>query len=311
MKYNIKLKGLFYIIMWFGDNQQYESYNNHESLLIQPTTSTSSIMNDNIIIPTNSFLYNALNQTFSVEQLLDQYNRDLLSIIKEQKEQEEQNEEEEKDNSEEDEKLLILKKEGENKKILHKKKKKPSDITLTEAEFLEKIILIKNKIAKLYKEYNILKKKLEEEDTEINEILAMKDKNQELHKLLNKRFFISCMENDSRVNSIQERERNTNEVLDEIYSVKKKEKILLNIRMFKIQEMILMLKKIISYQNDENGSIVNPNEYICTICAEDRKVKYCMEPCGHLFCDSCSFRIQNNCHICRHRVNKKIRMYFN
>lgn len=304
--------------MWV-DDQEYEAYNNYETLLIEPTIPTSSIMNDNIIIPTNSFLYNALNQSFSVEQLLDQYNRDLVSIITEQKEKEEeddkngeeQNEEEEKDNSEEDEKLLILKKEGENKKILHKKKKKQSDITLTEAEFLQKIILIKNKIAKLYKEYNILKKKLEEEDTEINEILAMKDKNQELHKLLNKRFFISCMENDSRVTSIQEREKNTNEVLEEIYSVKKKEKIILNMRMFKIQDIILMLKKIISYQNDENGSIVNPNEYICTICAEDRKVKYCMEPCGHLFCDSCSFRIQNNCHICRHRVNKKIRMYFN
>lgn len=300
--------------MWF-DDQEYAAYNNYETLLIEPTSSI--INNNNNIIPTNSFLYNALNQTFSVEQLLDQYNRDLLSIIKEQKEQEDEDEKEEDDdnekenNSEEHEKLVILKKEGENKKILYKKKKKPSDITLTEAEFLEKIILIKDKIAKLYKEYNILKKKLEEQDTEINEILAMKEKNQELHKLLNKRFFISCMENDSRVTSIQEREKNTNEVLEEIYSVKKKEKIILNMRMFKIQDMILMLKKIISYQNDENGSIVNPNEYICTICAEDRNVKYCMEPCGHLFCDACSFRIQNNCHICRHRVNKKIRMYFN
>jgi len=303
--------------MWF-DDQEYAAYNNYETLLIEPIIPSSSIINDNNnnIIPTNSFLYNALNQSFSVEQLLDQYNRDLLSIIKEQKEQEEdeKEEEEEQDDNEkeeEDKKLLIFKKEGENKKILPKRKKKPSDISLTEAEFLEKIILIKDKIAKLYKEYNILKKKLEEQDTEINEILAMKDKNQELHKLLNKRFYISCMENDSRVTSIQEREKNTNEVLEEIYNVKKKEKIILNMRMFKIQDMILMLKKIISYQNDENGSIVNPNEYICTICAEDRNVKYCMEPCGHLFCDACSFRIQNNCHICRHRVNKKIRMYFN
>jgi hypothetical protein len=300
--------------MWF-DDQEYAAYNNYETLLVEPIRPSSSIINDNHIIPTNSFLYNALNQSFSVEQLLDQYNRDLLSIIKEQKEKE-QEEQENDDHSEkeeeEDEKLLILKKEGENKKILPKKKKKPSaDISLTEAEFLEKIILVKNKIAKLYKEYNILKKKLEEQDTEINEILAMKEKNQELHKLLNKRFFISCMENDSRVTSIQEREKNTNEVLEEIYSVKKKEKIILNMRMFKIQDTILMLKKIISYQNDENGSIVNPNEYICTICAEDKNVKYCMEPCGHLFCDACSFRIQNNCHICRHRVNKKIRMYFN
>lgn len=307
--------------MWF-DDQEYAAYNNYETLLIEPSrpSSSSSTINDNNnhIVPTNSFLYNALNQTFSVEQLLDQYNRDLLSIIKEQKEQEEYEKEEEDEKEEydhnekdEDKRLLILKKEGENKKILPKKKKKPSDISLTEAEFLEKIILVKNKIAKLYKEYNILKKKLEEQDTEINEILDMKEKNQELHKLLNKRFFISCMENDSRVTSIQEREKNTNEVLEEIYNVKKKEKIILNMRMFKIQDMILMLKKIISYENHENGSIVNPNEYICTICAEDRNVKYCMEPCGHLFCDACSFRIQNNCHICRHRVNKKIRMYFN
>lgn len=49
-------------------------------------------------------------------------------------------------------------------------------------------------------------------------------------------------------------------------------------------------------------------EYQCTICFKDR-VKYCMAPCGHTFCGSCSQKMIHSCFICRGNVLTKIRMY--
>lgn len=55
----------------------------------------------------------------------------------------------------------------------------------------------------------------------------------------------------------------------------------------------------------------------CTICYE-RKPTHCLVPCGHIFCDECIRKTDNeinynlttyNCMTCRQRVEKKIKVY--
>ena len=54
----------------------------------------------------------------------------------------------------------------------------------------------------------------------------------------------------------------------------------------------------------------NENEPVCTICISE-PVVYCMNPCGHTYCQSCSLRHAGGCFVCRTPVKDKIRIFFN
>jgi len=54
----------------------------------------------------------------------------------------------------------------------------------------------------------------------------------------------------------------------------------------------------------------NENEPVCTICIE-HPVVYCMNPCGHTYCQSCSQRQAGPCFVCRTPVRDKVKIYFN
>ena len=54
----------------------------------------------------------------------------------------------------------------------------------------------------------------------------------------------------------------------------------------------------------------NENEPICTICIQETVV-FCMNPCGHTYCHSCSQRQAGPCFVCRTPVKDKIRIFFN
>jgi hypothetical protein len=313
--------------MWFDyqENGDYMVGHTSSYRTIIPPPSSSRNQNQN-----SSFLSNVLNENFSVEQLLNQYNRDLTAILEEQREKEEEElegttdiidltfldtenpKENEKDKNKDKDKETNLPKSNSKSKKMKKEKSKELDISLTEAEFLQKLLSIKKKIAKLYKEYNLLKGQVNELDIEIKDINKIKDNNTDLNESLNQCFFTYCMEKDHEceINLIHERGGLICSLMDKIINIKQENKDEKIKKMDELTNTILMFKKIIDYKNDEDGNIIKTDDNMCTICVEDKRVQYCMEPCGHLFCESCTQRINNICHICRNRVNKKIRIYF-
>lgn len=54
----------------------------------------------------------------------------------------------------------------------------------------------------------------------------------------------------------------------------------------------------------------NENEPVCIICIEE-PIVYCMSPCGHTYCQSCSQKQAGPCFICRTPVRDKVKMFFN
>ena len=76
----------------------------------------------------------------------------------------------------------------------------------------------------------------------------------------------------------------------------------------KLQNMI-RLKELIDIENDQNTSSDDENKILCTICTE-KKIEYCVNPCGHCFCADCNNRLFLNCHTCRGTVTSKIKIYY-
>lgn len=53
----------------------------------------------------------------------------------------------------------------------------------------------------------------------------------------------------------------------------------------------------------------NENEPVCTICISE-PVVFCMNPCGHTYCQNCSLRHAGGCFVCRTPVKDKIKIFF-
>ena len=49
---------------------------------------------------------------------------------------------------------------------------------------------------------------------------------------------------------------------------------------------------------------------VCSICTTDR-VTMALNPCGHVFCNSCGQKQRSQCYICRCSVTNRLRIYFN
>ena len=54
----------------------------------------------------------------------------------------------------------------------------------------------------------------------------------------------------------------------------------------------------------------NENEPLCSICIQEQVV-YCMNPCGHTYCQTCSHRQSGPCFFCRTPVRDKVKIFFN
>jgi len=48
---------------------------------------------------------------------------------------------------------------------------------------------------------------------------------------------------------------------------------------------------------------------VCTICTTER-ITIALNPCGHVFCNSCGQKQRNQCYICRCSVSNRLRIYF-
>lgn len=181
----------------------------------------------------------------------------------------------------------------------------------TDLNFLQNIISIKNKIIykkkkykKLYSESIELSKDIEQ----INDMINSYDHFLNLYtSILNKKG-----DNENEI---------LNTILEKLNS-KILEKKTLDYQITNILKDIGTLKNIL--KQDESNDEINdsePNEIkeensqnininlLCKICDESQ-IEYCLNPCGHSFCNICILHLNNNCFTCRSKVNGKIRMFF-
>jgi hypothetical protein len=63
----------------------------------------------------------------------------------------------------------------------------------------------------------------------------------------------------------------------------------------------------ISSNNVEADIILR--DIACTICS-DRAINVCLNPCGHVFCETCTRSLRGRCFTCRTQVHSTTKMYF-
>ena len=60
---------------------------------------------------------------------------------------------------------------------------------------------------------------------------------------------------------------------------------------------------------------LNSNHPTCGICFGPRQTTFCLIPCGHVFCDQCTYKIISSqialCPLCRKYVTEQLRIYLN
>jgi len=190
-----------------------------------------------------------------------------------------------------------------------------NDLTVTDINFLENVLQIKNKIKMLHKEHKLILDKIIEVDAEIPELEKIKQNYIEINKSLEKYLpSYNLMKKESIKrddNSICD-EENSDENITIIHNITS---IIMHKKMkleeyekekMQLFEEIKMLKTVICTDDLTQKN----NESICFICAEE-SIKCCFNPCGHTFCNSCASRITNKrCYTCRAPVTSTIKLFF-
>jgi hypothetical protein len=76
-----------------------------------------------------------------------------------------------------------------------------------------------------------------------------------------------------------------------------------------ISEYVKLLKECVNTLDEaERHNFENP--YLCGICVE-RNITHVFRPCGHTICQICmNTQHMWNCHICRKRIEEKIKVFF-
>ena len=176
----------------------------------------------------------------------------------------------------------------------------------TELDFITNVLLINNKIA------------IFSEKIQVNIILI--EKEQEIVKNIDN--FISSLKLVSfvQLGIIVTMEHNNRE--DELLEYKYKLNQIKSEKLNQIQKLIFdncqlllkknFLKKMVKLTkidvDSENINDIDCGSITCTIC-DANNIKYCINPCGHTFCEGCSSKLSKTCHICRGNITDKIKMF--
>ena len=164
----------------------------------------------------------------------------------------------------------------------------------------DEIILIKEYIKKL----EILRTKIQETDISYDECFTF------VSKELNPKVKDENMnKNDKEIST-----KKINNINDSIlYShnlISENDLKLLDIhKSIKELQNMIRLKDLIDIVKDLDTSSDDKNKILCNICCEKR-IEYCVNPCGHCFCVDCNNQLLMNCHTCRGTVASKIKIYY-
>jgi len=169
-------------------------------------------------------------------------------------------------------------------------------INNSELDFLCNVISIKKKILNKKNKYKNLCEKSENLRKEIDVINDMINSYETFSNLyasiLNKKSDVAVFDN----------------IFEKINSKNLEKKTLENEITNTMMEIETLQNIIKSDELTDEPDMRSTNNMLCRIC-DDSRIEYCLNPCGHTFCNNCSTRINNTCFTCRTKVKSKIRMY--
>lgn len=197
-----------------------------------------------------------------------------------------------------------------------------NEITINnDIDFLKNFISVKNKLISMkdksknikneiniiheyIKKLELLRTKIQETDINYDECFTFvsKDLNPKQEKM-NKDYEEISMK---KINNINDAILYSQKLISEndlkIYELQNGIKELQN--MIRLKEII----ETIEFEKEQDNPD-NKNKIICNICCEKR-IEFCVNPCGHCYCVDCNNQLLLNCHTCRGPVNSKIKIYY-
>jgi hypothetical protein len=194
---------------------------------------------------------------------------------------------------EEQDVLYLYKNEIENRK--KELNNTDDDLSMSELNFLENVIHIKNKIKHMKIIYQDLKENANIMSKEIDSIQKMKLDYESFSAT-----YQICM-NPNHLNK---------DILLQITTALNEKKNELN----KINSnMDDLLRKITTYQQIISNQDKNESLQLCPTC-QTESITHCLNPCGHCYCKDCISRINvplltSRCYICRKTAISSIKLY--
>ena len=193
-----------------------------------------------------------------------------------------------------------------------------NELSILDVKFLENVLKIKTRIAKLNEEHSHIVGQIFEIDKEIAELEKIKKSYIDIVIVVDKYIknysghsmnpqIVEKVKQDYAINETLSKDNKLNVIttileekkpLFEKY-VEQKEKIMNEIK---------VLKNIICTSCDTLQK--EENTLMCFIC-RDNPIDCCLNPCGHTCCNNCASRLANQqCYICRTRFTSKTKMFF-
>ena len=176
----------------------------------------------------------------------------------------------------------------------------------TELDFVTNVLLINNKIASFSEkiQVNIIQiEKIQEIIKNIDNFISS------LHLIsFDKLGIIITMEDANRDNEMLEYKHKLDQIKSE--KLNQIQKLIFDNCQLLLKKNFLkkMVKLTKTDVDSENINDIDCGSIKCTIC-DANNIKYCINPCGHTFCEGCSSKLSKTCHICRGNITDKIKMF--
>ena len=175
----------------------------------------------------------------------------------------------------------------------------------TELDFVTNVLLINNKIASFSEKIQVNIIQIEK----IQEIIKNIDNFLNSLKLLNyMNLDIITTEHSNRDDGILEYKHKIDQIKSE--QLNQIQKLIFdNCQLLLKKNFLKKMVKLTKIDVDsENINDIDCGSITCTIC-DANNIKYCINPCGHTFCEGCSSKLSKTCHICRGNIEDKLKMF--
>ena len=176
----------------------------------------------------------------------------------------------------------------------------------TELDFVKNVLLINNKIAIFSEKIQVNIIQIEK----IQEIIKNIDNFLNSLKLVNytNLGIIITTEDANRENEMLEYKHKIDEIKSE--KLNQIQKLIFdNCQLLLKKNFLKKMVKLTKIDVDsENINDIDCGSITCSIC-DTNNIKYCINPCGHTFCEGCSSKLITNCHICRGNITNKIKIF--
>jgi hypothetical protein len=190
-------------------------------------------------------------------------------------------------------------------------KKDITEITNEEIDFLQQFMNIKKKISNLKRDYKDLSETNQKIENYIQELEEMKKTLRETQKKYDD--LVNNIIPQYHPDSLLKTNEKENEQIAKIQEIMDQKNTILKEntkKLIDISENMNLLRQMISIEELLSEEEKKENNHpSCNICFEN-PIQFCLNPCGHTFCLSCTTQIKDKCHICRGEARNKIKLYY-